>query len=64
MLLPDTSEFIAVPPWLAAHIRRIVVKIVRGKCNLADLSEGDRQALMKMGELLGEEASKWTERPE
>ncbi len=63
-MLPDTSELVAVPPYLAAHIRRIVVKIVRGKCNLADLSEGDRQALMMMGEILGEEASKWTEKAE
>ncbi len=62
--MEDTSELVAVPPYLAAHMRRIIVKIVRGKCNLSDLSEGDRQALMKMAEILGEEASKWREKPE
>lgn len=55
MIPSDTSDFFAIPVWLSVHVRKLLVKIVRGGMEVSELSEADKQALMKMAELLGEE---------
>ncbi len=51
----ETSELVAVPPWLLVHARKLLIRWVRGKMEWKDLSEADKQALLKVAELFGEE---------
>jgi len=60
--LSDTSDFIAIPVWLSVHVRRLLVRWVRGKMTWEELSEADKQALLKVAELFGEQTHSTNER--